>query len=182
MALRNTGQSFGALARALHWGMAILIVASLALIEFADVAPKGSGLRRALRDWHAQVGIVVLALVWFRLAWRLGNAIPAIVPAPPAWQRTAAHAVEWTFYALMIASPILGIVMMQADGKTVALLGFALPTFVGVDKAWAHQLEDVHEVLGNTMMILIGVHVAATVFHWKALRDNTLARMLGRSA
>ncbi|MFO1313761.1 MAG: cytochrome b [Burkholderiales bacterium] len=182
MPLRNTGQSFGAIARAFHWGMAILIVASLALIELADVAPRGSGLRRALRDWHAQAGLVVLALVWFRLAWRLGNPIPGIVPAPPAWQRAAAHAVEWTFYALMVVQPILGIVMMQADGKTVALLGFALPAFAGVDKAWAHRLEDVHEVLGNTMMILIGVHVAATLFHGKALRDNTLARMLGRNA
>lgn len=182
MALRNTDQAFGSLARAFHWGMAILVVASLVLIEVADLAPRGSGLKRALRDWHAQVGLVVLALVWFRLAWRLGNPMPAIVPAPPSWQRAAAHAVEWAFYALMVAQPILGIVMMQADGKSVALLGFALPTFAGVDKAWAHQLEDVHEVLGNIMMIFIGVHVAATLVHWKVMRDNTLARMLGRAS
>ena len=182
MALRNTDQSFGSLARGFHWGMAILIVASLAMIELADLAPRGSGLKRALRDWHAQAGVLVLGLVWLRLAWRLGNPMPGIVPPPAAWQRAAAHVVEWTFYALMIALPILGIAMMQADGKTVALLGFALPTFVGVDKAWAHRLEDVHEVLGNTMLILIGVHVAATLFHWKALRDNTLARMLGRAS
>jgi cytochrome b561 len=107
---------------------------------------------------------------------------PAIVPAPAAWQTAAAHAVAWTFYALMIVLPITGIVMMQADAKPVALLGFTLPTFVGLDKAWAHQVEDVHEWLGNAMMVLIGVHIAATLFHWKALGDNTFARMTRRSA
>ena len=58
----------------------------------------------------------------------------------------------------------------------------ALPTFVPVDKAWAHRVEGVHEWLGNAMMVLIGVHVAATLFHSIALRDNTLARMFGRRA
>ena len=48
---------------------------------------------------------------------------------------------------------------------------------MGVDKALAHRLEDVHEWLGNAMLVLIGLHVAATVWHGVVLRDNTLARM-----
>ena len=182
MPLRNTNAEFGALARFFHWAMAILILGSLALIESADLAPRGSGLRASLRDWHAQVGLVVLALVWFRLAWRLSGTVPGIVPRPAAWQLAVAHAVEWSFYALMTVLPILGIVMMQADGKTVSLLGFALPPLVAVDKPWAHRLEEVHEWLGNAMLALIGLHVAATLFHSIALRDNTLGRMLGRRA
>ena len=119
----------------------------------------------------------VLALVWFRLAWKLGNAEPAIVPAPAAWQRRAAHAAEWTFYALMVALPVLGVLMMQADGRAVALLGLSLPVLVGADEGLAHRLEDVHEWLGNALIVLIGLHVAATVWHGVVLRDNTLARM-----
>jgi cytochrome b561 len=179
MTLRNTDQAFGSLARWFHWGMAIVILASLALIEIADAAPRGSAARAAARDWHAQLGLAALALVWFRLAWRVTNATPAIVPSPTPWQRTAAHVVAWSFYVLMIVEPILGIVMMQADGKPVSLLGAALPTMVSTDKAWGHRVEDVHEWLGNAMMVLIGAHVLATLFHWKWLRDNTLARMIG---
>jgi cytochrome b561 len=182
MPLRNTNAEFGSLARFFHWAMAIVIIASLALIEIADFAPRGSGLKASLRDWHAQAGLVVLALVWFRLAWRLSGTVPGIVPKPAAWQLAAAHAVEWSFYALMVVQPILGIVMMQADGKAVSLLGSTLPPFVTVDKAWAHRLEDIHEWVGNAMMALIGLHVAATLFHSIALRDNTLGRMLGRRA
>jgi superoxide oxidase len=177
MALRNSQSSFGSLARIFHWGMALLIIVSLALIELAGAAPRGSALRAGMRDWHAQLGLVVLAVVWFRLYWRFVNVEPAIVPPPAAWQVKTAHAVEWTFYALMIVLPVLGVVMMQADGKDVALLGLQLPTFVAVDKTWAHRLEDIHEWLGNAMMVLIGVHVAAALWHGFVLRDNTFARM-----
>lgn len=177
MALRNTSASFGSVSRTLHWGMAALIVVSLALIELSDLAPKGGAWRRGMRDWHAQIGLVVLALVWLRLFWKLGSVEPAIVPSPAAWQRRVAHAVEWTFYALMVVLPLLGIAMMQADGKPVALLGMPLPVVVGVDKAWAHRLEDIHEWLGNAMMVLIGVHVGAALWHGYVLRDNALARM-----
>ena len=77
----------------------------------------------------------------------------------------------------MVALPVLGIAMMRADGKTVSLLGSALPTMMVVDKAWAHRLEDVHEWLGNAMMALIAMHVGATFLHKFVHRDNTLARM-----
>ena len=177
MVLRNTSASFGGVSRALHWGMAALIIVSLAVIELSDLAPKGSEWRRGMRDWHAQIGLIVLALVWFRLFWKLASVEPDIVPKPAALQRWAAHIVEWTFYALMVGLPLLGIAMMQADGKPVALLGMSLPVVVGVDKVWAHRLEDIHEWLGNAMMVLIGVHVGAALWHGYVLRDNTLARM-----
>ena len=177
MTTRNTTTAFGSVARTLHWVTALLIVVSLTLIEVRDWAPKGSALRAGLRDWHSEIGLVVFALVWFRLSWRLVNMEPAIVPSPAAWQRRAAHAVEWTFYALMVGLPVLGIVMMQADGKTVALLGVSLPSMIGVDKPWAHQLEGIHEWLGNAMMVLIAAHVGATLWHKFVRRDNTLDRM-----
>ncbi len=177
MALRNSRTAFGGIARTLHWGMAALVIVSLALIELTDLAAKGSALRAGMRDWHAQIGLVVLALVWFRLFWKLTNVEPAIVPPPAPWQVSVAHLVEWTFYAMMIVQPVLGAAMMQADGKAVSLLGFAFPVFVAPDKAWAHRLEDIHEWIGNAMMMLIGVHVVATLWHHVFLRDNTLARM-----
>ena len=177
MYARNSATAFGNVARTLHWGMALLILVSLAMIELRGWAPKGSALRAGLRDWHSQVGLVVFALVWFRLFWRLVNTEPAIVPQPVEWQRKTAHAVEWTFYALMAVLPVLGIVMLQADGKTVSLLGASLPAMVAVDKPWAHRIEGIHEWLGNAMMALIAMHVSASLVHKFVYRDNTLARM-----
>ena len=34
--------------------MALLVIAALALIELTELAPKGSALRRGMRDWHAR--------------------------------------------------------------------------------------------------------------------------------
>ena len=109
MALRNSQSSFGSVARALHWGMALLVIAALALIELTELAPKGQRTApRACGTGTARPGLVVLALVWFRLALA-GCQSPnrEIVPPPAAWQRRAAHAVEWTFYGLMIVLPLV---------------------------------------------------------------------------
>ena len=182
MNARNSMATYGGVARAFHWGMALLVLVSLAMIELRGWAPRGSVLRGSLRDWHSQAGLVVFALVGFRLAWRLATVEPGIVPPPAAWQRHVAHAVEWTFYALMVVLPALGIVMMQADGKTVSLLGASLPPMVTVDKVRAHRLEDIHEWFGNAMMVLIAVHVGASLWHRFVHRDNTLARMWGRTS
>ena len=78
----------------------------------------------------------------------------------------------------MVVNPLLGIVMLQADGKPVGLLGLNLPVFVATDKPWAHKLEGIHGWFGNAMMFLIGIHVAAAVWHRLFQRDNMLARML----
>ncbi|MFO1412375.1 MAG: cytochrome b [Burkholderiales bacterium] len=179
MPLRNTPTAFGTVARAFHWFMAALIIVTLILIETRGWFPRGNYFRGAFRDWHFQIGVVVFALVWFRLFWRFANAVPPVVPPLPAWQRTLSHVVEWAFYFLMILLPILGVAAVQGEGRTVALLGMQLPTFVGVDKDWAHRVEELHETLGNVMMFLIGLHVAAAIYHRAVRKDNTVARMAG---
>ena len=91
MTLRNTESAFGSVAKWLHWGMALLIIASLALIELKDFAPKGSAARAALRDWHGEIRLVVLALVWFRLLWNPPTGSPRSflrLPRGSVWPRT----------------------------------------------------------------------------------------------
>ena len=101
----------------------------------------------------------------------MSNLVPPIVPPLPAWQRTLSHVVEWTFYFLMILLPILGVCAIQAEGRTVSLLGWTLPTFVGVDKAWSEKVEDTHAWLGTIMLWLIGLHVAAAIYHLRPARQ-----------
>lgn len=179
MSLRNTPAAFGTVARAFHWAMAALILVTIAFIETRGWFPRGTYFRGAFRDWHLQIGVVIFALVWFRLFWRFANIVPPVVPPLPAWQRMLSHVVEWSFYFLMIILPVLGVAAVQGEGRTVALLGMSLPTFVGVDKDWAHRVEDLHETLGNVMLVLIGLHVAAAIYHRVVRKDNTVARMAG---
>jgi cytochrome b561 len=42
------------------------------------------------------------------------------------------------------------------------------------DRLWG----EMHEVFGNLLLVAIGLHVAAALWHQFALRDGTLSRML----
>lgn len=179
---RNSSTHYSPMARLLHWGMAALIVAGLAGVELHDLFSKGSAMRSALMATHFQAGLFVFLLVWPRITQHLLNRAPMIVPEPPRWQTAAAKLTHLALYLGMIALPILGMLMLQANGRTVALLGMPLPVFIGVDKEFSKELKEVHEIIGNLMIVLILVHAAAAVWHHKAQRDNTLLRMLPPTA
>ena len=54
-----------------------------------------------------------------------------------------------------------------------------IPTPWLSDKAFAHSLKEVHEILANLLVILAVFHMAALVHHI-VFGDNTLRRMLPR--
>lgn len=164
---------------ALHWLMLVLLAAVLLLVEWLEYIPKDDALFRGeVRNWHKSLGLTVFILVWIRLAIRLATPTPPIIPAPPAWQQFAAKAVHLALYAIMIAAPIAGYLMSNAFDKPVALFGIPLPTLIAPDKELGGQIFEVHETLGNALMILVAIHAAAALFHHYVQKDNTLARML----
>lgn len=170
-------QRYNSASIALHWAMALLMVAVYVLINVADGFPKGSDARQAAKDWHFMLGLLVFVLVWLRLALRLAGSTPPIVPAPPAWQEKAGKAVHLLLYVLMVAMPVLGWLVLSAGGKPIPFFGLELPALLAPDKALGRQIRDIHELGGNLGYVLIGGHAAAALFHHYLVRDNTLARM-----
>jgi superoxide oxidase len=161
----------------LHWFMLVLIVAVYACIELRELYPKGSAIRDGLKTWHYLLGLTVFALVWLRLLARLAGRVPPIVPSPAQWQLRVAHTVEFAIYLFVIVMPVLGLLSVNADGKTISILGLALPPLIGENKGLAEQLEDVHGLIGNIGYALIGIHALAALIHHYVQRDNTLKRM-----
>jgi cytochrome b561 len=123
------------------------------------------------------LGVTVLGLAALRLAVRAVSRAPAVEPAPPRWQAAAATLVHVALYVVMFALPLTGWLMFNADGKEVVWFGAQLPTLIAPDKALAHTIKDVHEVLANTGYALVGLHAAAALFHHYVVRDNTLRLM-----
>ncbi len=162
----------------LHWIMVLLIAAVFAAIELKGYYPKGSETRAILTSLHMMLGITVLLLVLVRLAIRAKSPTPAIIPAPRVWQTALAHLTHLTLYAAMIGMPLLGWVMVSASGHEVPFYGLSLPPIVAEDKDLAHNLEEVHEFLGNVLYYVIGLHALAALSHHYVFRDNTLVRML----
>ena len=168
---------YAKLSMTLHWLMLALFVGVYACIELKGLLPRGHALRSALLGGHALFGIGIFLLVWLRLLGRLMPR-PPILPRPPAWQTAASHLMHLALYGLMIVTPVLAWLMLNAGGKPVPYFEFALPVLVAPDPDLARQFKHWHEWLGSAGYWLIGLHAAAGLFHHYWMKDNTLERML----
>ncbi len=164
----------------IHWLTLLLMVAVYATMELRGFFPRGSTTRAAMKEWHYALGLSVFALAWVRLALRWTNRTPPVVPAIPVWQSRLSAVVHAALYAIMLA--MLGWLALSADGHAPTFYGIALPALIGQDKALAERFEQLHEVIGTVGYVLIGLHALAALVHHYVLRDNTLLRMLPRSA
>jgi cytochrome b561 len=75
--LRNTDLTWGWPSKLLHWIVAVLVIAMIALgVVMVDLT-QDLDLQYALFQIHKSTGITILALVLLRLGWRLANPTPA---------------------------------------------------------------------------------------------------------
>lgn len=180
MAATMTRSRYSPLSIGVHWLTFLLLIAVYALIELREIYPKGSDPREAMKMWHNMLGLVVLGLVFVRLAALAVYRIPPITPNPPAWQDLLAKAMHVALWLFLIAMPVLGWLTLSAQGKPVPFFGLTLPALLAPDKALGHDLEEIHETIGIMGYWLIGLHVLAALFHHYFMRDDTLIRMLPR--
>ena len=166
--------------RTLHWLMALLVLAVYLLIEQRGLFPRGSAGRSAMMQGHFWAGLLVFAFAVWRIALRRRHAAPPIAPALPAWQAWLSRALHLSLYAFVVAMPLLGLATAWTDGKSVLVpfTGIAIPPLLATDKPLAHQLEDLHGNIGEAFYWVIGLHIAAALYHHLWRRDDTLRRML----
>lgn len=82
---------YTATAKALHWGIAVLILGLLGLGFYMQGLPL-SPTKLQLYSWHKWTGITVFVLVVVRLAWRVSHRPPALPGHMAPIERLAAHA------------------------------------------------------------------------------------------
>jgi len=179
MRLLNSPQGYGAVAQAMHWVTVALVIVAWLLGEFDDVFPKGPA-RAASLYVHISAGLAVIGILVLRLFWRLVDPPPPNQPTVlGAWLDRAGHFTHYLLYALLIATPIAGIVLQFARGDALPIFGLGeIASPWAADRAFARTVKDFHEVLANALVILAGFHAAAALIHHWLLRDRTLVRML----
>ncbi|CAM8653115.1 cytochrome b [Sphingobium sp.] len=167
---------YTAVARALHWAIAVLILLNLALGFAHDAFPK---------DWavmpvHKSIGLTILALTLLRIVWRLVHPAPRLPAAMPLWEKGAAHATHFLFYALMLILPLSGWIMTSAGTRPLNwFFLFDVPKFgVGKEDAIVGLSRGAHELLPWLWAALIAIHVGAALRHHLVLKDDVLRRML----
>ena len=170
--------TFGAVAIAFHWLIALLIVVAF-LVGLSMVDLPFSPRRFRLFNWHKWLGIAALFLSAARLLWRAaGHPPPPSPPGMAAWQRSASRATHALFYVLFFVVPLLGWAYTSAVGVPVVFLGvLPLPDFVPRDKALGDVLKELHELASWGLAALVALHVAAALKHHYLERDGLLVRM-----
>lgn len=178
MCVRNTLQSYGIVAKAFHWVMAVLIIALLVVgFIMADMEKTPDKFR--LIGLHKEFGIVVLFLAVLRLGWKILDVSPLLPDGFDKFAKLAAKAAHFSLYALMFAMPITGWLMSSAAGFPVSMFGlFLMPNLIAPDKAFGHDMRELHEVLAWVLIGFIAVHVLAALLHHFYYKDNILSRML----
>jgi cytochrome b561 len=84
---------------------------------------------------------------------------------------------HYVLYGLLIVVPAFGIALQFARGYSLPLFGLGeIPSPWLADKAFAHSLKEVHEILANLLVILAVFHMADHI----VFGDSTLRRMLPR--
>ncbi|MYM40449.1 cytochrome b [Duganella qianjiadongensis] len=171
-------QRYTKTAIALHWLIALLIIAAFCLgVTMVDI-PGFTPTKLKYFSWHKWLGVTVLGLAAIRLLWRLSNKPPAALPMP-RWQHVAAEGMHHLLYLLMFAVPVSGYLYSYAAGVPVVYLGlFQMPAVIGPDPALKPVLKTVHYVLTMTMAGAVAAHALAAIKHHLIDRDATLKRML----
>jgi cytochrome b561 len=166
----------------LHWFLGISIFAMFAIGIYMSDLPF-SPLRLKLYNYHKWAGITFLILSVLRLLWRLVNRPPAlpkaIEQAMPEWQTKVYHATHYALYALFFAVPLIGWAYSSAAGFPIVLFGvLPLPDFMSVDKEFAKQIKELHELSAFALVGLALLHIGAALKHHFIDKDGLVSRML----
>jgi cytochrome b561 len=163
---------------ALHWIIAILIVANVTLASMSEDLPRAA--RAAYMNPHKAIGISILLFSLFRLFWRLGHKPPPMPETVTGWQVTLGKTVHALFYFLIIAVPLTGWLMVAAapGAPPVSFFGlFNVDLPIADSKALSGIGHEGHEILTKPLVILIFLHVLGALKHQFADKVPFIQRM-----
>lgn len=146
---------------ALHWVVFLLIALQYlfhdAILEAWDTLRDGGEIAFSpLVAAHVFGGLLILALVLWRLALRLTRGAPPLPEEEPAPLKLIAQLTHLGLYALMLLMPVTG----------------ALAWFGGIG-----SMADVHGLLRLLLLALVALHVAGALYQQLVLKTDIMSRM-----
>jgi cytochrome b561 len=169
------GSRYTAVAIALHWILAVLILLQIVLGWWMNEwVPDHSPTQKAIEGVHISIGLTVLLLVAVRIIWRLTHRPPPLPTGLAAWERALAGAGHILFYLLMLALPLTGWALVSAHaGGHISFWGLPwpqLPGIAGLAGANPRPLRGALQLVHTDILIWIivanlALHVAGALKH-----------------
>lgn len=162
-----------------HWLTALLVVVLFGTSLIWNTWPRDRSLRPLMESTHVSLGILFAVIIIARLAWRFTAA--RRLPAEAGPSGVLSRVMSVLLYLLLMLQISLGFVLRWVQGEEFAFFGlFSIPNPIGENRALEHPVENLHNWVAWTIVILAAGHAVAALFHHYVLRDQVLERMLFR--
>ena len=177
MPTKNTEKEFGTISKTLHWLVLAIVIVLIAVASKSGDLPRGPE-KTELVLLHASFGLLLLSVLAARLVWRWSNITPARMPHIPTWQHVTSRAVHYGLYIVLFAQALSGMARFATAGYKVPFFGMFEVAFpMDKDEAMNEIVGTLHEIFPIILLVLLGLHVFAALYHHFRLKDDTLRRM-----
>jgi cytochrome b561 len=168
---------YGTTAKVLHWLVVALLLVQYSIGWLMPDIHRGQKPGAAM-TFHVSVGTTILVLIFLRFAWRLAHPVAPESSLPP-WQRLSSEVVHWLLYVLVLATTFTGWLFASFRGWSMSYFFLApMPMLASDNAAAGKAIDGLHQAMEWTLLVVIGIHVAAALAHIFVYRDRIMQRML----
>jgi cytochrome b561 len=172
-------QRYDLISQLFHWVVVGLMIGLLVTDFLREGAPKPSDLRTGYLNLHVSFGILLFLVVIARIGW--SRLVGAPAPVAGSWViQLASKGVHLLLNLLTLLVPISGFLRLASKDRAADFFGIMqIPSPIGDVPALNDLMHIFHgEPMEIAIYTLIGLHVAAALWHQYGLHDHTLERML----
>jgi cytochrome b561 len=175
IAAGDDGTNYDNVAIMLHWMVALLVLIQFLTAFTWDWFPRQT--RQALESLHTSLGVLLTMVIVARVIWRLipGHQVSSL---EAGWVRIASKSMHYLLYLTLLVQAGLGLTIGWAAGHPIHVFGLPIPGPIGaLARPLRHNIREVHQWLGYTIVIVAFGHALAALYHHYGLRDRVLGRM-----
>ena len=114
---------------------------------------------------HKSLGLAIIIVIIFRLGWRLANPPPALPVHMTRLERRLAQISHATFYGPMLVLPLSGWALASTRRAAIGWFGLFDVPHLPIAASQRGLLGEGHELLGQTMVALVALHLFAAIRH-----------------
>lgn len=163
--------------RIFHWALVACVIGAFVTAKIGGTAML----------WHGRLGLTILGLLVFRLAWGVVGSTYArfatFVRGPAAVMATLKHGWDGAGHNPLGALSVLAMLAVLSLMVGTGLFGnddiaFEGPLYALVGKELSDRLTGIHHLGEKAVIVLVLLHVAAIAFYARVKRRNLVKPML----
>lgn len=159
-------QGYGAFAKLLHWGMALMLIVLIAVGTYMVGLDKADPSKMQIMGLHKSFGVIFMQFAILRIIWSRINRAPALPDVLATWEKLLSKTITGILYLLMLAIPFSGYAMTNLFGYPVNLFGIIdLPILLSKDPALGMLAKQAHVLLVYTLLAALFAHIAGALKH-----------------